>query len=63
MGKGIPAGLLMTMLRGMLRAEVLTGLPPDRILHDLNQLAINDLDQSHRSVSYKHLTLPTSDLV
>ena len=48
MGKGIPAGLLMTMLRGMLRAEVLTGLPPDRILHDLNQLAINDLDQSHR---------------
>ena len=46
MGKGIPAGLLMTMLRGMLRAEVLTGLPPDRILHDLNQLALNDLDQS-----------------
>lgn len=28
MGKGVPAGLLMTMLRGMLRAEVLTGLPP-----------------------------------
>ena len=51
MGKGIPAGLLMTMLRGMLRAEVLTGLPPDRILHDLNQLAINDLDQSHRFVT------------
>ena len=39
MGKGIPAGLLMTLLRGMLRAEVLTGLPPDRILHDLNELA------------------------
>jgi len=51
MGKGIPAGLLMTMLRGMLRAEVLTGLPPDRILHDLNQLAINDLDQSNRFVT------------
>ena len=51
MGKGIPAGLLMTMLRGMLRAEVLTGLPPERILHDLNQLAINDLDQSHRFVT------------
>jgi len=51
MGKGIPAGLLMTMLRGMLRAEVLTGLPPDRILHDLNQLALNDLDQSHRFVT------------
>jgi len=51
MGKGIPAGLLMTMLRGMLRAEVLTGLPPDRILYDLNQLAIYDLDQSHRFVT------------
>ncbi len=51
MGKGIPAGLLMTMLRGMLRAEILTGLPPDRILHDLNQLAINDLDQSHRLIT------------
>ena len=51
MGKGIPAGLIMTMLRGMLRAEVLTGLPPNRILHDLNQLAINDLDQSHRFVT------------
>ena len=51
MGKGIPAGLLMTMLRGMLRAEVLTGLPPDRILQDLNQLAIYDLDQSHRFIT------------
>ena len=35
----------------MLRAEVLTGLPPDRILHDLNQLALNDLDKSHRFVT------------
>jgi len=51
MGKGIPAGLLMTMLRGMLRAEVLSGLPPDRILHDLNQLALEDLAQSHRFVT------------
>ena len=51
MGKGIPAGLLMTMLRGMLRAEVLTGLAPDRILHDLNQLALEDLSQSHRFVT------------
>ena len=51
MGKGIPAGLLMTMLRGMLRAEVMTGLPPDRILYDLNQLALYDLDQSHRFVT------------
>ena len=51
MGKGVPAGLLMTLLRGMLRAEVLSGLPPDRILHDLNQLAQEDLAQSHRFVS------------
>ena len=51
MGKGVPAGLLMTMLRGMLRAEVLTGLPPDYILHDLNQLALEDLTQSHRFVT------------
>ena len=51
MGKGVPAGLLMTMLRGMLRAEVLSGLPPDCILHDLNQLALNDLTQSHRFVT------------
>ena len=51
MGKGGSAGLLMTMLRGMLRAEVLSGLPPDRILHDLNQLALEDLSQSHRFVT------------
>ena len=51
MGKGVPAGLLMTMLRGMLRAEVLSGLPPDLILHDLNQLAYEDLAHSHRFVT------------
>ncbi len=51
MGKGIPAGLLMTLLRGMLRAEVLTGLAPDQILHDLNQLAQEDLAHSNRFVT------------
>ncbi len=51
MGKGVPAGLLMTMLRGMLRAEVLSGLPPNRILHDLNQLAQEDLSHSNRFVT------------
>ncbi len=51
MGKGVPAGLLMTLLRGMLRAEVLSGLPPDRILQDLNRLAQEDLAHSHRFVS------------
>ncbi|MEB3266523.1 MAG: GAF domain-containing SpoIIE family protein phosphatase [Cyanobacteriota bacterium] len=51
MGKGVPASLLMTLLRGMLRAEVLSGLPPDRILHDLNQMAQEDLAHSHRFVT------------
>ena len=35
----------------MLRAEVLSGLPPDKILHDLNKLALEDLTQSHRFVT------------
>jgi sigma-B regulation protein RsbU (phosphoserine phosphatase) len=51
MGKGVPASLLMTLLRGMLRAGVLSGHPPDRILHDLNQMAQEDLAQSHRFVT------------
>jgi sigma-B regulation protein RsbU (phosphoserine phosphatase) len=51
MGKGVPAGLLMTLLRGMLRAEVLSGLPPDRILRDLNHMAQEDLAHSHRFVT------------
>ncbi|MFM9099913.1 MAG: PP2C family protein-serine/threonine phosphatase [Cyanobium sp.] len=50
MGKGVPAGLLMTLLRGMLRAEALSGHAPDRILHDLN-LAQEDLAHSHRFVT------------
>ena len=51
MGKGIPAGLLMTLLRGMLRAEVLSGHAPGRILHDLNAMAQEDLAHSHRFVT------------
>jgi len=51
MGKGIPAGLLMTLLRGMLRSEVLSGHEPGRILHDLNAMAQEDLAQSHRFVT------------
>jgi sigma-B regulation protein RsbU (phosphoserine phosphatase) len=35
----------------MLRAEVLSGLPPDRILQDLNRLAQEDLAHSHRFVT------------
>jgi sigma-B regulation protein RsbU (phosphoserine phosphatase) len=41
----------MTLLRGMLRAEALSGHAPDRILHDLNQLAQEDLAHSHRFVT------------
>jgi sigma-B regulation protein RsbU (phosphoserine phosphatase) len=41
----------MTLLRGMLRAEVSRGLAPDRILADLNRLAQDDLAHSHRFVS------------
>jgi sigma-B regulation protein RsbU (phosphoserine phosphatase) len=51
MGKGIPAGLLMTLLRGMLRAEVLSGHEPGQILHDLNAMAQEDLAHSHRFVT------------
>ncbi len=51
MGKGVPASLLMALLRGMLRAGVLGGHAPDRILHDLNQMAQEDLAQSHRFVT------------
>ena len=48
MGKGVPASLLMTMLRGMLRAGVLSGHAPNRILRDLNQISQEDLAHSHR---------------
>ena len=51
MGKGIPAGLLMTLLRGMLRSEVLSGHEPGRILRDLNAMAQEDLTHSHRFVT------------
>lgn len=48
MGKGVPAGLIMTMTRGMLRAEVLNGHSPSKILSHLNQAMYEDLDKSHR---------------
>jgi sigma-B regulation protein RsbU (phosphoserine phosphatase) len=51
MGKGVPAGLIMTMLRGMLRAEVLNGHPPARVLQHLNQVMYNDLENSNRFVT------------
>lgn len=51
MGKGVPAGLIMTMLRGMLRAEVLNGHPPARILQHLNRVMYADLENSNRFVT------------
>ncbi|XGB38843.1 MAG: PP2C family protein-serine/threonine phosphatase [Cyanobacteria bacterium LVE1205-1] len=51
MGKGVPAGLLMTMLRGMLRAEVLNGHTPERILQHLNHVMYRDLNNSNRFVT------------
>lgn len=51
MGKGVPAGLIMTMTRGMLRAEVLNALPPARILQHLNRAMYSDLENSHRFVT------------
>ena len=51
MGKGVPAGLIMTMTRGMLRAEVLNGHSPARILQHLNQAMYADLENSRRFVT------------
>jgi phosphoserine phosphatase RsbU/P len=51
MGKGVPAGLIMTMTRGMLRAEVLNGHPPARILQHLNRVMHSDLENSNRFVT------------
>lgn len=51
MGKGVPAGLIMTMLRGMLRAEVLNGHSPARILQHLNRVMYADLENSNRFVT------------
>lgn len=51
MGKGVPAGLIMTMTRGMLRAEVLNGHSPARILQHLNRVMYVDLDSSNRFVT------------
>ncbi len=48
MGKGVPAGLIMTMTRGMLRAEVLNSHSPARILQRLNRVMYADLENSHR---------------
>ncbi|MBF2099348.1 MAG: PP2C family protein-serine/threonine phosphatase [Gloeomargaritaceae cyanobacterium C42_A2020_066] len=49
MGKGVPAGMLMTMTRGILR--VLRGQSPAHVLDRLNQVMYTDLENSHRFVT------------
>ena len=51
MGKGVPAGLMMTMLRGMLRAEVLNSHSPSHLLQHLNWVMRADLENSNRFVT------------
>ena len=51
MGKGVPAGLIMTMTRGMLRAEALNEHSPAQILQHLNRVMYTDLENSHRFVT------------
>lgn len=51
MGKGVPAGLLMTMTRGTLRAEILNDHNPAQILYNLNQVLFSDLENSNRFIS------------
>lgn len=51
MGKGVPAGLIMTMTRGMLRTEVLNRHTPAQILEHLNRVMYADLENSHRFVT------------
>jgi sigma-B regulation protein RsbU (phosphoserine phosphatase) len=65
MGKGVPAGLIMTMTRGMLRSEILNGHPPARILQHLNQVYYADLERSHRFVTlfYAEYNSDTRDLL
>ena len=51
MGKGVPAGLIMTLTRGMLRSEALNQHSPARILKHLNRAMYADLENSHRFVT------------
>jgi sigma-B regulation protein RsbU (phosphoserine phosphatase) len=51
MGKGVPAGLIMTMTRGILRADALHHHSPAEILNNLNQVMYADLENSNRFVT------------
>lgn len=51
MGKGVPAGLIMTMTRGILRTNILSRHSPAQILRNLNQVMYADLENSNRFVT------------
>ncbi|NCJ06726.1 SpoIIE family protein phosphatase [Synechococcales cyanobacterium C] len=51
MGKGVPAGLIMTMTRGILRTNILNRHSPGQILQNLNQVMYTDLENSNRFVT------------
>lgn len=51
MGKGVPAGLIMTMTRGMLRTEFPNNNSPALILQKLSRVMYEDLENSHRFVT------------
>jgi len=51
MGKGVPAGLIATMMRGMLRVEIPNRHSPAQILEHLNCAMYEDLDSSSRFVT------------
>ena len=51
MGKGVPAGLIMTMTRGILRTNILNRYSPARILQNLNSVMYDDLESSNRFVT------------
>lgn len=51
MGKGVPAGMLMSMTRAMVRAEALNRHSPARVLQHLNRAMYSDLENSNRFIS------------
>ncbi|MCJ2543726.1 SpoIIE family protein phosphatase [Synechococcus bigranulatus str. 'Rupite'] len=51
MGKGVPAGMLMSMTRAMVRAEALNRHSPARVLQRLNRAMFSDLENSNRFIS------------
>ncbi|MBI4651502.1 SpoIIE family protein phosphatase [Candidatus Desantisbacteria bacterium] len=45
-GKGVPAALFMVIMKTLLKNEALRGLPPDKILYNVNNVIARDNDTS-----------------